>query len=86
MSPVKARREASKRLGFALAQKFRELSLAVGPDEIQAAAIELGSVFNDNIEFTIWVLKEYGGVQQKPFQPEKPALPKISSVLTGQDA
>lgn len=68
MSPVRARREAAKRLGLALQAKYRALVEATGEDAIQNAAIELGSIFNSNIEFVINVLKDYGGLDAK-FEP-----------------
>ena len=59
MSVARHRREASKRLGLDEAQ---------GQDEIAAASVELGTLFSDNIEFTINVLKAYGGLEAK-FEP-----------------
>ena len=70
MSPSRARREASKRLGIELQNRYRRLVLAGNdPDEVTAAAVELGQLFNDNIEFVIWVLKTYGGLI--PPHPER---------------
>lgn len=69
MSVSRHRKEASKRLGLALEQRYRNLVLASGPDEVTVAAVDLGQVFNDNIEFVIWVLKTYGGLI--PPHPEK---------------
>lgn len=71
MSRVHDRKNASKVLGVTLQAEYRKLLEASGTDEIQNAAIKLGDTFNSNIEFVIWVLKEYGGVQQIPFQPVK---------------
>lgn len=68
MSGVRDRKEASKRLGIALQAAYRRMLEASGQEEINTAAIELGQLFNDNIEFTIWVLREYGGVQQMPIE------------------
>jgi|SRR6185369_2534307 len=62
----RARKVASKNLGIALQAAYRRMIEANGNDEIQVAAIELGQLFNTNIEFVIWVLKAYGGVQQMP--------------------
>jgi hypothetical protein len=62
----RARKVASKNLGIALQAAYRRMIEADGNDAIQAAAIELGQVFNTNIEFIVWVLKEFGGVQQMP--------------------
>lgn len=74
MSVARARREASKRLGLALQAKYRALVEATGQEDIQNAAIELGNVFNTNIEFVINVLKHYGGLDAK-FEPMTRAGP-----------
>ena len=71
--PSRSRKEASRRLGIALTADHRRLLQASGDDEIVAASMTLGQNFNDNIEFICWVLKEYGGVEQMPFQPPRPA-------------
>lgn len=73
------RKEASKRLGFALQAAYRRLIEAEGEKAISLASVELGVMFNSNIEFIFWVLKEYGGVQQMPFPRQttpKPAPPQ----------
>lgn len=88
MSRARDRKEAAKRLGFALAAKYRRMLEANGEDAIARAAMDLGSCFNDNIEFIMWVLKEYGGTEQLPFQPHpKPmnGLPRTPAVLAGND-
>lgn len=87
-APARARKEAAKRLGIALTADHRRLLEATSPEEINQAAITLGQNFNDNIEFICWVLKEFGGVQQMPFQPQfkQPELPKTPELLTGQDS
>lgn len=88
----KARKEASKRLGLKLLRDYKGLVEAVGQDEIQAAAIELGNTFNSNVEFIINVLKAYGGMDVR-FEPltqrvpnipsnDEPTLPDVS-MLTG---
>lgn len=79
MSPARARKEASKRLGLALQADYRGLVEASGEDAIQAAAIKLGHTFNTNIEFVINVLKAYGGLDVR-FEPltrqgPRPPLP-----------
>lgn len=79
MSASRDRKEAARNLGIALTVDHRRLLEASGDEEISKAAIVLGQNFNDNIEFICWVLKEYGGVDQMPFQRRKPALP------SGQD-
>jgi len=88
---TRARREASKNLGIAMQYRLKNLKDAQGDEAIAAASIELGVLFNDNVEFIVWVLKEYGGVEQMPFQPgtQRPAneivdeeLPTTPSILT----
>lgn len=53
MSINRARKEAAKRLGLALEQKYRNLVLANphDQDEVAQAAVDLGQCFNDNIKF-----------------------------------
>lgn len=84
MSTARARREAAKRLGLALQAKYRALVEASGQDEISAAAIQLGDLFNTNIEFVINVLKDYGGLEVR-FEPMTKRAPAII-LPTGQDA
>ena len=81
MSTARNRRTAAARLGLEFQKRHRALALAVGEDEIAQAAVNLGSLFQDNIEFVINVLKAYGGMDQSAFQPTKPALPKTPSTL-----
>lgn len=88
MTASRDRKEAAKRLGFALAAKYRAMIEADGVEAINAAAIDLGACFNDNIEFIMWVLKEYGGVSQMPFARQaKPlnGVPRTPPVLVGND-
>lgn len=71
MNPTLARKKAAANLGTALHARHQALALAVGEEEISAAAVELGKLFNDNIEFVIWVLKHHGGLNPAPFQPRR---------------
>jgi hypothetical protein len=81
MSVARARKEASRRLGIALEQRYRKLAEANGPTEIQTAALELGDCFNTNIEFVINVLKAWGGLEVR-FEPmTKPAPAKPANIL-----
>lgn len=66
MSVARTRKEASKRLGLALYQRYEKLATATGQDEVVVASVDLGQCFNDNIEFIIWVLKTYGGMDNLP--------------------
>lgn len=81
MSNARNRKAAAGRLGLEFQKRHRALALAVGEDEIAQAAVNLGQLFQDNIEFVVWVMKEFGGIEQLPFQPTKPALPKTPSTL-----
>lgn len=80
LRPARARREASRRLGLALQARYRALVEAAGKDAIETAAIDLGNLFNTNIEFVINVLKAYGGLEAK-FEP----LTKVSAPLPAND-
>lgn len=85
MTAARDRKEAAKRLGLEMGKRHENLVLAAGTEEIHQRAVELGGLFNDNVAFICWVLKEYGGLKQLPFQPErKPAprpLPKLPPEL-----
>lgn len=82
MNPTLARKKAAANLGIALQQRHQNLALAVGQEEITQAALDLGALFNDNIEFVIWVLKQHGGLNPAPYVPaRKPALPVTPSTL-----
>lgn len=82
MNPTLARKKAAANLGVALYDRHQRLALAVGEEEIAAAAVDLGQVFNDNIEFLIWVCKQYGGLNPRPIEPVKPRpLPKMPGAL-----
>lgn len=80
MSPARARREAAKRLGLALQAKYRALVEATGQDAVQMAAIDLGNLFNTNIEFVINVLRDYGGLDAK-FEPMTKTAPQPANDL-----
>lgn len=86
MSASRDRKEAAKRLGLSLRSKYRALVEANGNEEVTNAAIVLGGEFNSNVEYIIWCLLEYGGVQQLPFERPKPlkqdGLPSMPSILS----
>lgn len=73
MSAARDRKEAAKRLGIRLQMQYRAMLEARDNDEIASTAVELGGTFNENLEFICWVLKEFGGVQQMPFERPKSA-------------
>ncbi len=81
MSPVRARKEAARRLAIALQIEHRALLEATTPEDIQAAALKLGQTFNDNLAFTINVLRDWGGMEAKFEVLPKPALPKMPASL-----
>ena len=81
MNPTLARKQAAAKLGTALQARYQTLALALGEDEISQAAVNLGQLFNDNIEFIIWTLKHHGGINPAPFEPRRPALPKTPNTL-----
>lgn len=68
MTLSKDRKEAAKNLGIALEAAYDGLVAAKGDEAIQVAAIQLGNVWNTNIDFLIWLCKEMGGVKQVPFK------------------
>lgn len=70
---MSARKEASRQLGIALQAKYRKLVEASGEDEIQIAAVDLGNLFNINIEQIIWFLRTYGGDKLRPLEKNRKA-------------
>jgi hypothetical protein len=78
MSAARDRKQAAKVLGITMQAQLRALVDAEGTDAIQMAAIQLGDTFNRNSEFIVWVLKEYGGVEQMPFA--RPPAPRQNVV------
>jgi hypothetical protein len=77
MSAARDRKQAAKMLGITMQAQLRALLEAQGNDEIQTAAIILGDTFNRNSEFIVWVLKEFGGVEQMPFA-RQPSLKLVN--------
>lgn len=78
MSKNRARKQAACRLGIEFQKRYEKLALASGPDEITIAAVELGQLFNDNVEFVIWCLKTIGGLNPpgpEPVRRMRPILP-----------
>jgi hypothetical protein len=77
MTAARDRKQAAKMLGITMQAQLRALLEAQGNDEIQTAAIILGDTFNRNSEFIVWVLKEFGGVEQMPFA-RQPSLKSVN--------
>lgn len=71
MSRPQDRKEASKRLGIALQVKNRAMMLATGQEEIVKTSSDLAQHMIENIDFIVWVLKEFGGIDQMPIEPKK---------------
>lgn len=69
MSINRARKQAAGRLGLEFRKRYAALIDARGEDEIQTRAIELGALFNDNVEYVIWALMEVGGLDPQPPEP-----------------
>jgi hypothetical protein len=90
VNPTLARKQAAAKLGVALHDRHQKLALAVGEDEISKAAVELGQVFNDNIEFIVWVLKHHGGLNPAPIAPRRAPVaqprPQYGTVSGGNTA
>lgn len=93
MSVGRNRKEAAKRLGIAIHQRYEKLVTAVGEDEITVATVDLAQVMYENVEFVIWALKKMGGLNPAPPEEIKrvpltrptPAndLPTLPPTLTG---
>lgn len=68
MSAARSRREAAKRLGIAIHQRYENLVNAAGgtEDEITVATVDLATVMYENVEFIIWALKTTGGLNAPP--------------------
>lgn len=90
MTASRDRRDAAKNLGVALQVKYREMLNAQASgdgDLIVAATLPVADLMNSNIEFVIWVLKEYGGMSQRPPErvSKRPAtnpLPKMPEAFS----
>lgn len=65
MSVARKRKAAAARLGIEFQKRYERLAFANGADEVTVAAVDLGTLFQDNIEFVINVLKAYGGMDVK---------------------
>lgn len=76
MSKSRARKQAAARLGIEFQQRYERLVTARGNDEVTVAAVDLGQLFNDNVEFIIWTLKSVGGLNPPLPEPVKPIRPK----------
>ena len=80
MTATRDRKQAAKILGITMQAQLRELQQANGQQAIEFAAIRLGDTFNRNADFIIWVLKEFGGVDQMPY-PRNPPAPRADLKL-----
>ena len=74
MSVARKRKAAAARLGIEFQKRYERLAFAQGADEVTVAAVDLGTLFQDNIEFVIAVLKDYGGMDVR-FERLKNARP-----------
>lgn len=83
MSSARKRKMAAARLGIEFGKRYEALALANGQNEVAKAAVDLGQLFNDNIEFTVWVLKAFGGLNPLLPEPIKTttALPTTPGML-----
>lgn len=61
MSVARKRKAAAARLGIEFQKRYERLAFANGADEVTVAAVDLGTLFQDNIEAIIWFLRDYGG-------------------------
>lgn len=91
MSVARKRKAAAARLGIEFQKRYEKLAFANDADEVTVAAVDLGQLFNDNVEFVIWVLKKLGGLNPpnpeeiRKIRPPTPAndLPTLPSNLIG---
>ena len=60
---MSVKRDMAKRLGVDLQILHTRLAEAQTADEITEASVMLGCRFNEEIEFIISVLKQFGGLQ-----------------------
>lgn len=80
MSINRARKMAAARLGIELGKRYEALVNARGDDETVKAAVDLGSLFNDNIAFVIWALKNQGGLDPSAPEPIRRPVPAANDV------
>lgn len=66
MSVARKRKVAAARLGIEFQKRYERLAFAQGADEVTVAAVDLGELFNDNVEFVVWALKKLGGLNPAP--------------------
>lgn len=68
MSAARNRKDAAKRLGIAIHQRYENLVNAAGEgdDAITVATVDLATVMYENVEFIIWALKKMGGLNALP--------------------
>lgn len=96
MSTARKRKAAAKMLGIAIHQRYENLVNATGENEITVATVDMATTMYDNVEFIVWVLKTFGGLNPpppetvKPINVSRPAppapandLPILPPVLTG---
>lgn len=76
--PARKRKMAAARLGIEFEKRYERLALASGKGEIAMRAVELGQLFNDNIEFVIWALKSQGGLNPPNPQTVSPVRQLIN--------
>lgn len=83
MSRPQDRKEAAKHLGIAIHQRYENLVNAVGEDAVTMATVDLAQVMYDNVEFVIWALKKFGGLNPAP--PEEIKRPKMTKPVPAND-
>lgn len=76
MSVNRHRKDAARIVALEMQKRYDALVAAQDEDEIREAALNLGMLFNDNIEIMIWALRKAGGLNALPSD-----LPKMPLVL-----
>jgi len=75
MSINRDRKISAQIIALEMQKRFALLATAVGEEEITAAAVDLGKLFNDNIEIIIWALRKAGGLDTPAStRPQMPAI------------
>lgn len=85
MSTARNRKEGAKRLGIALHQRYERLVTASGEDAIVVATTDLAQCMYENVEFIIWLLKDFGGLEPPlpdPLKPNATIMPHPQPVPT----
>lgn len=69
------RKNSAQITALEMQKRYALLVTAAGEEEITAAAVDLGKLFNDNIDIIIWALRKAGGLDTPASTlPQMPAV------------